>query len=78
MSPSPLQGLNPLDTLKDWVSLYGRDLDQETWMNCRAMERLLRDAMAGRGERALPGPSLWSAPCAEPEARGTEEQQEGP
>ncbi|XP_066480047.1 tonsoku-like protein [Tiliqua scincoides] len=45
------KGLNPLGTLQNWVQLYGRDLDQETRMRCRAMEDLLRKAMASRGTR---------------------------
>lgn len=34
------------------MKLYGRDLDRETRMRCKAMEDLLRKAMAGRGEPA--------------------------
>ncbi|XP_059579640.1 tonsoku-like protein isoform X2 [Alligator mississippiensis] len=87
------KGLNPLDTLKDWVSLYGRDLDQETWMNCRAMERLLRDAMAGRAtqppqssqdsqlfdpELSEPLTPRSSAPATRPQSGGTSKQPPAP
>ncbi|XP_067148676.1 tonsoku-like protein [Apteryx mantelli] len=48
------KGLTPLGTLAEWVSMYSRDLDQETRQRCRAMERLLKETAAGRGE-APPG-----------------------
>ncbi|KAJ6661467.1 hypothetical protein lerEdw1_014376 [Lerista edwardsae] len=53
-------GLDPLGTLQAWVQLYGRDLDHDTRRRCRAMEGLLRKAMAGRGPRP-PGPSTEPA-----------------
>ncbi|XP_073185990.1 tonsoku-like protein isoform X4 [Lepidochelys kempii] len=49
------KGLSPLGTLQEWVRMYGKDLDQETRRRCRAMERLLREAVAGRApDAALP------------------------
>ncbi|KAH0617349.1 hypothetical protein JD844_015407 [Phrynosoma platyrhinos] len=45
------KGQTPLGTLQEWMRLYGRDLDQETRERCKAMEELLRKAMAGRGEK---------------------------
>ncbi|NXE58005.1 TONSL protein, partial [Casuarius casuarius] len=48
------KGLTPLGTLAEWVSMYSKDLDQETRQRCRAMERLLKETAAGRGE-ARPG-----------------------
>ncbi|XP_074843625.1 tonsoku-like protein [Carettochelys insculpta] len=44
------KGLSPLGTLREWVRMYGRDLDQETRQRCRAMEQLLKEAVVGRGE----------------------------
>ncbi|XP_019368566.1 PREDICTED: tonsoku-like protein [Gavialis gangeticus] len=87
------KGLNPLDTLKDWVNLYGRDLDQETWLNCHATERLLRDAMAGRAvqppqssqdsqlfdpELSEPLTPRFSAPATRPQSEGSSKQPPAP
>uniref|UniRef100_A0A670J461 Tonsoku-like protein n=1 Tax=Podarcis muralis TaxID=64176 RepID=A0A670J461_PODMU len=47
------KGLTPLGTLQAWVHLYGRDLDRETRQRCQAMERLLKRALAERGESAF-------------------------
>nr|XP_056710111.1 tonsoku-like protein [Euleptes europaea] len=46
------KGLNPLGTLQEWVRLYGRDLDRETRDRCKAMEQLLRKAMASQGSKS--------------------------
>ncbi|KAL8181493.1 UNVERIFIED_CONTAM: hypothetical protein K2H54_003446, partial [Gekko kuhli] len=46
------KGLNPLGTLQAWVHLYGRDLDRETRERSKAMEQLLRTAMASRGAKS--------------------------
>uniref|UniRef100_A0A8C8RGP6 Tonsoku-like protein n=1 Tax=Pelusios castaneus TaxID=367368 RepID=A0A8C8RGP6_9SAUR len=46
------KGLSPQDTLQEWVRMYGKDLDQETRRRCRAMERLLKEAVAGRAPEA--------------------------
>ncbi|XP_061463118.1 tonsoku-like protein isoform X2 [Rhineura floridana] len=40
------KGLSPMGTLRAWVHLYGRDLDQETRQRCKAMEGLLKKALA--------------------------------
>uniref|UniRef100_A0A8D0L632 NF-kappa-B inhibitor-like protein 2 n=1 Tax=Sphenodon punctatus TaxID=8508 RepID=A0A8D0L632_SPHPU len=41
------QGQSPLDTLQEWLRIYGRELDQETRERCSAMARLLQEAKAG-------------------------------
>uniref|UniRef100_A0A452HRP4 Tonsoku-like protein n=1 Tax=Gopherus agassizii TaxID=38772 RepID=A0A452HRP4_9SAUR len=67
------KGLNPLGTLQEWVRMYGKDLDQETRQHCRAMEQLLKEAVAGRGEISFsPAPQdtlpsqLFDAELSEP------------
>uniref|UniRef100_A0A8C4VFN1 Tonsoku-like protein n=1 Tax=Gopherus evgoodei TaxID=1825980 RepID=A0A8C4VFN1_9SAUR len=66
------KGLNPLGTLQEWVRMYGKDLDQETRQRCRAMERLLKEAVAGRAPEAAPAPQdtlpsqLFDAELSEP------------
>ncbi|XP_067416235.1 tonsoku-like protein isoform X2 [Emydura macquarii macquarii] len=63
------RGLSPLGTLQEWVRMYGKDLDQETRQRCRAMERLLTEAVAGRApEAAEPPPhsQLFDAELSEP------------
>uniref|UniRef100_A0A8D0GSS3 NF-kappa-B inhibitor-like protein 2 n=1 Tax=Sphenodon punctatus TaxID=8508 RepID=A0A8D0GSS3_SPHPU len=45
------QGQSPLDTLQEWLRIYGRELDQETRERCSAMARLLQEAKAGQGSR---------------------------
>ena len=57
------QGHSPLETLQQWVKLYGKDLDSETQEKAAAMGRLLQAASLGRGKRgplplAIPLPSL--------------------
>uniref|UniRef100_A0A8D0GR13 NF-kappa-B inhibitor-like protein 2 n=1 Tax=Sphenodon punctatus TaxID=8508 RepID=A0A8D0GR13_SPHPU len=42
------QGQSPLDTLQEWLRIYGRELDQETRERCSAMARLLQEAKAGQ------------------------------
>lgn len=44
------QGHSPLETLQQWVKLYGKDLDSETREKAGAMERLLRAAFSGQGK----------------------------
>uniref|UniRef100_A0A452HRN6 Tonsoku-like protein n=1 Tax=Gopherus agassizii TaxID=38772 RepID=A0A452HRN6_9SAUR len=66
------KGLNPLGTLQEWVRMYGKDLDQETRQHCRAMEQLLKEAVAGRAPEAAPAPQdtlpsqLFDAELSEP------------
>uniref|UniRef100_A0A674I303 Tonsoku-like protein n=1 Tax=Terrapene triunguis TaxID=2587831 RepID=A0A674I303_9SAUR len=66
------KGLSPLGTLQEWVRMYGKDLDQETRQRCRAMERLLKEAVAGRAPEAAPPPwetlpsQLFDAELSEP------------
>ncbi|XP_067323325.1 tonsoku-like protein [Anolis sagrei] len=64
------KGQTPLDTLHQWMHLYGRDLDQETRERCRAMEGLLKKAMAGRAskpqvQREPPSSQLFDAEFSE-------------
>uniref|UniRef100_A0A674I100 Tonsoku-like protein n=1 Tax=Terrapene triunguis TaxID=2587831 RepID=A0A674I100_9SAUR len=66
------KGLSPLGTLQEWVRMYGKDLDQETRQRCRAMERLLKEAVAGpqhssqtRWQGTLPS-QLFDAELSEP------------
>uniref|UniRef100_A0A674I0X8 Tonsoku-like protein n=1 Tax=Terrapene triunguis TaxID=2587831 RepID=A0A674I0X8_9SAUR len=63
------KGLSPLGTLQEWVRMYGKDLDQETRQRCRAMERLLKEAVAGRAApppwETLPS-QLFDAELSEP------------
>ncbi|OWK04469.1 TONSL [Cervus elaphus hippelaphus] len=43
------QGHSPLETLQQWVKLYGKDLDSETREKAAAMGRLLQAASLGQG-----------------------------
>ncbi|XP_027456429.1 tonsoku-like protein [Zalophus californianus] len=43
-----MKGHSPLETLQQWVKLYGKDLDSETREKAGAMERLLRAASSGQ------------------------------
>ncbi|XP_034868070.1 LOW QUALITY PROTEIN: tonsoku-like protein [Mirounga leonina] len=43
-----MKGHSPLETLQQWVKLYGKDLDSETREKAGAMERLLRAAASGQ------------------------------
>lgn len=45
------QGHSPLETLRQWVKLYGKDLDSETQEKAAAMGRLLQAASLGRGNK---------------------------
>ncbi|XP_039378506.1 tonsoku-like protein isoform X3 [Mauremys reevesii] len=83
------KGLSPLGTLQEWVRMYGKDLDQETRQRCRAMERLLKEAVAGRAPEAAPPPrdtlpsQLFDAELSEPltlrpSALATQPQSGGP
>ncbi|XP_064364035.1 tonsoku-like protein [Dromaius novaehollandiae] len=63
------KGLTPLGTLAEWVSMYSKDLDQETRQQCRAMERLLKETALGRAPAAPPLPpdsQLFDAELSEP------------
>ncbi|XP_062424560.1 tonsoku-like protein [Rhea pennata] len=63
------KGLTPLGTLAEWVSMYSKDLDQETRQRCRAMERLLKETAAGRAPAApplRPDSQLFDAELSEP------------
>lgn len=44
------QGDKPLDTLRQWLKTYGRELDQEARQDCSETEKLLKRALAGAGE----------------------------
>ncbi|XP_074842574.1 tonsoku-like protein [Carettochelys insculpta] len=66
------KGLSPLGTLREWVRMYGRDLDQETRQRCRAMEQLLKEAVVGRAAEVaqppqdVPQSQLFDAELSEP------------
>ncbi len=45
-----LQGLTPLDTLRQWFKTYSRQLDQETKQECLETEQLIKRALSGDGE----------------------------
>ncbi|XP_062835977.1 tonsoku-like protein isoform X2 [Anolis carolinensis] len=69
------KGQTPLDTLHQWMHLYGRDLDQETRERCKAMEGLLKKAMAGRAsktqvQRETPSSQLFDAEFSESQGSG--------
>ncbi|XP_039109989.1 tonsoku-like protein isoform X2 [Hyaena hyaena] len=68
-----VKGHSPLETLQQWVKLYGKDLDSETREKAGAMERLLRAASSGRAPHTLPCNHLFdpevsppSSPCPGP------------
>ncbi|XP_040399720.1 tonsoku-like protein [Cygnus olor] len=68
------KGLTPLGTLEEWIGLYGKELDQETWQRCRAMERLLKEtAAAGGAPAALRDSQLFDAELSEPLIAGGED-----
>ncbi|XP_068789657.1 tonsoku-like protein [Struthio camelus] len=63
------KGLTPLGTLEEWVSMYSKDLDQETRQRCRAMERLLKETASSRAPAAPPlsqDSQLFDAELSEP------------
>lgn len=39
-----------MDTLRQWLKTYGRELDKETRQECAETEKLLKKALAGGGE----------------------------
>ncbi|KAK3538198.1 hypothetical protein QTP70_033122 [Hemibagrus guttatus] len=41
------KGDKPLDTLRQWLKTYGRELDQETRQDCSEIEKLLKRALTG-------------------------------
>uniref|UniRef100_G3U8S0 Tonsoku-like protein n=1 Tax=Loxodonta africana TaxID=9785 RepID=G3U8S0_LOXAF len=62
------KGHSPLETLQEWVRLYSRDLDQETWQKAGAMERLLQTAAAGQAPQGSQVPQAFpSNPLFDPE-----------
>ncbi|XP_027416208.1 tonsoku-like protein isoform X1 [Bos indicus x Bos taurus] len=50
------KGHNPLETLQQWVKLYGKDLDSETQEKAAAMGRLLQAASLGRAPHSSQAP----------------------
>uniref|UniRef100_A0A8I3NHN2 Tonsoku-like protein n=2 Tax=Canis lupus familiaris TaxID=9615 RepID=A0A8I3NHN2_CANLF len=60
------KGHSPLETLQQWVKLYGRDLDSETREKAGAMERLLRAAAAGQAPHGLPRSHLFDPEISPP------------
>ncbi|RXN01047.1 Tonsoku-like protein, partial [Acipenser ruthenus] len=45
-----LQGETPHDSLREWLRMYGKHLDQETRQECRETENLLKTAASGRAD----------------------------
>ncbi|XP_043922238.1 tonsoku-like protein [Protopterus annectens] len=42
------KGATPSDSLQEWITIYGKHLDEETWQRCRRTEQLLKAAEAGK------------------------------
>lgn len=45
------KGETPHDSLREWLRMYGKHLDQETRQECRETENLLKTAASGRAPR---------------------------
>lgn len=72
------KGETASDTLRRWQKTYSRELDQETRLECRETERLLRRAASGgapggpaRPTDPLQDSQLFDAEDSRPRARGT-------
>ncbi|XP_048338544.1 tonsoku-like protein [Sphaerodactylus townsendi] len=66
------KGLNPLGTLQEWVRLYSRDLDRETRERCKAMEQLLRKAVANPGSKPQTPQGEPASPLFDSEVSGSQ------
>ncbi|KAI5616670.1 tonsoku-like protein, partial [Silurus asotus] len=70
------KGDKPLDTLRQWLKTYGRELDQETRQDCSETEKLLKRALAGAAVPVTPQPlqdsQLFDSECSEPLLQQTE------
>ncbi|MCI4382630.1 hypothetical protein PGIGA_G00017020 [Pangasianodon gigas] len=66
------KGDKPLDTLRQWLKTYGRELDQETRQDCSETEKLLKRALSGAvaavpvTPQPLQDSQLFDAECSEP------------
>ncbi|XP_057592710.1 tonsoku-like protein isoform X2 [Hippopotamus amphibius kiboko] len=60
------KGHCPLETLQQWVTLYGKDLDRETREKAAAMERLLQAASLGQAPQSLPSNHLFDPETSPP------------
>ncbi|XP_045142634.1 tonsoku-like protein [Echinops telfairi] len=66
------KGYSPLETLRQWVQLYSRDLDRETRQKAGTMERLLQTVAEGQAPqdsqatRAFPRNSLFDPETSPP------------
>ncbi|XP_027713504.1 tonsoku-like protein [Vombatus ursinus] len=71
------KGHSPRETLRQWLKLYGRDLDQETRQKAQAMEKLLQQtaveklhgrASVGQASQGCPTPqTIQTNPLFDPE-----------
>ncbi|KAF7704452.1 hypothetical protein HF521_021524 [Silurus meridionalis] len=72
------KGDKPLDTLRQWLKTYGRELDQETRQDCSETEKLLKRALAGAvaavpvTPQPLQDSQLFDSECSEPLLQQTE------
>ncbi|XP_060790341.1 tonsoku-like protein [Neoarius graeffei] len=66
------KGDKPLDTLRQWIKTYGRELDQEAQQDCSETEKLLKRALTGSvaAVPVTPQPQqdsqLFDTECSEP------------
>ncbi|MCJ8736838.1 hypothetical protein PDJAM_G00016890 [Pangasius djambal] len=66
------KGDKPLDTLRQWLKTYGRELDQEARQDCSETEKLLKRALSGSvvavpvTPQPLQDSQLFDAECSEP------------
>ncbi|KAB5562260.1 hypothetical protein PHYPO_G00015870 [Pangasianodon hypophthalmus] len=66
------KGDKPLDTLRQWLKTYGRELDQDTRQDCSETEKLLKRALSGAvaavpvTPQPLQDSQLFDAECSEP------------
>ncbi|XP_062863876.1 tonsoku-like protein isoform X2 [Trichomycterus rosablanca] len=64
------KGDKPLDSLRQWLKTYGRELDQETRQACAETEKLLKKALAGGVAAVITRPpqdsQLFDAEYSEP------------
>ncbi|XP_073533105.1 tonsoku-like protein [Phyllobates terribilis] len=51
------KGAAPLSSLQEWIHMYRKHLDHETWRDCKETEKMLRDALDGRVVSSTPRPA---------------------
>ncbi|XP_053366444.1 tonsoku-like protein [Clarias gariepinus] len=72
------KGDKPLDTLRQWLKTYGRELDQEARQECSETEKILKRVLAGAvaavpvTPQPLQDSQLFDAECSEPLLQQTE------